>query len=143
MIRKLFAAFQVTLDLLTDSIEYLRDQSIRRRMSVNATSHRWNGEVQRTVWHMLDRDEDTCYIQQVPGRHADRRGWRYSPKVWHLVTRLRDERAAFDRAREDVWRLLNEMREMIMFPPNSATESEHGCNNCTCNAVSSWRGLAA
>ena len=131
LLRQLMRAVRVSVDALVDAKDWASMQYMRRKMSLNAVSHRMTGENQRSVWHILGQNEDTEWVAGRPGKHRDNRGWRYTPKVWHLVTRLQDERASFQHAAYDVWHLLNEMRMMISFPPEP--ETFHGCRNCLCS----------
>mgnify|MGYP001083371074 CR=1 FL=1 len=137
---RLRAAFRLTLGAAVDLWQTFRYIRMRYRFSAKTTGHRWHSDAV-SVWDILERNADSEWIASRPGRHADTRGARYAPAIWYLLRRLWDDRAAQDMAVAAVGKLMQQIRWMLDNPPEP--ETEHGCINCTCNALARWESTVA
>lgn len=138
--RRLLAAFRVTIGALVDLWESIRYVTLRYRFSTRSNSHRWHSGA-RSVWDIIAANEKSTYVAMRPGQHADRRGARYAPAVWHLLRRLWDEREAYAMAAAVVGKLMSQIRWMLDHPP--LPETEHGCTSCQCHAIERWKAVTA
>ena len=120
--RRVRDAFGVTLGLLVDAFDWVRDQRFRRRISVSTNSHRVGRENSQGVWEILGSIPESEFGLTPITSHRDQRGWRYAPSVWHLLQRLRDEEISKRRLSEAFERLMWEINFMLKCPPLAITE---------------------
>lgn len=133
--RSLRGIFAGTMDSIVDSARWLRTQMWRRQLSANATKHRMGGGsgTSMGVWQILNGIPESEYVAARPGKHADKRGWRYPPKVWYLIERLRDERSFNARVGSVISELMADIDWMLRNPPEP--ERVHGCASCRCQTI--------
>ena len=112
-----------------------------RRKNRKPGAHR-NTDRSVTIWdiyHRMTEDElakSGFSLAREPGKHRDRRGWKYAPATWKQIPVWELERQAQEQALvefrrinqsiEDFWRMLDN-------PPEP--ETLHGCKDCLCGLV--------
>lgn len=132
---RLRAAFRITIGAVVDLGKVTRYTLLRYRFSARVNSHRWHSEA-RSVWDVITANEESTYVAMPRGQHADRRGAQYAPAIWHMLTRLWDERGAQEVVAERVWSLVGQIKWMLENPPRATTL--HSCKDCSCAPEYSW-----
>lgn len=130
------------VDWIVDAARCVKREHVRRS-GRQTGAHRLTKDRNNTVWDLLHAlpDEEFAKLDvltpRAPGRHADKRGWRYNSPVWHVIERSADDREWNAHWSAEVNRLMDDLQDMLANPPQPET-MHHGCSGCLCGAADRW-----